>query len=240
MAFPSAEDVAVAIVAACRETGEDPIATAEGIYTQKRARHYALHALVRVFPKASRERLCVYVGCPGNPRQFWASSWNQIVKPQAHGHGHMAKWWDDTVYDRVIRAIEADRTRRAVAPLREEELAGLPAELIAELSPEAQKVQVVAPPPYRPPPGTVEAVLNGGKSPTREFRQAPGRLEPSGYRPPKGTVEAILDDLDDESPVFDRGGQFSSRRSAQPPASKGDLQRMLRDAAANTKPRTED
>ena len=38
---PTADDVAIAIVAACRETGDDPIAVAEGHFAHKKARHYA-------------------------------------------------------------------------------------------------------------------------------------------------------------------------------------------------------
>lgn len=68
--FPTADDVAVAIVAACRQTGEDPVSCAEGIYTVRRARHYAMHALARVFPEAMRRSLARCVGVPGNPSKF--------------------------------------------------------------------------------------------------------------------------------------------------------------------------
>jgi hypothetical protein len=119
--IPTADDIAIAIVAACRETDDDPISTVQGGLgigrATNRARHYALHALIHVFPKASRLRLCEWVGCMGKPAAFWNSSWHQIVKPRFAGStGHVANWFDDEVFDRVIRAIEADRTKRAVAP----------------------------------------------------------------------------------------------------------------------------
>lgn len=119
MIAPTADDVAAAIVAACRETGDDPVRTAErglgAAGPANRARHYALHALLHVFPKADRINLCLCVGCPGKPKQFWNASWNQIVRLRFPGSTvHMAGWWSDEVYDRVIRAVEAARTARAV------------------------------------------------------------------------------------------------------------------------------
>ena len=117
-AQPTADDVAVAIVASCRETGDDPMSTASGGLgigrATNRARHYALHALIHVFPVANRYRVCRWVGCPGKEAAFWNASWHQVVRPRASGMGHMANWWDEEAYDRVIRAIEAARTARAV------------------------------------------------------------------------------------------------------------------------------
>jgi hypothetical protein len=72
------------------------------------ARHYALHALVHVFPKTGRLKLCGWVGCPGKPASFWTVSWNLVNGKRR------APWFDDAAYDRVIRAIEAARTLRAV------------------------------------------------------------------------------------------------------------------------------
>lgn len=211
---PTADDVAIAIVAACRETGDDPIDTANGGLginrSTNRARHYALHALIHVFPKANRTDLCRLVGCPGKPGVFWNASWHQVVKPRSPGSLlHMASWFDDTAYDRVIRAIEADMTRRAVAP-----------------PPKPQP----EPPPYRPPPGTVAKVL--ADEPPRAGKL--GRLEPNGYRPPAGALDAILDD---DRPVMDASG-FAERRHRSweetKQASKSGLEEELRRAVENT------
>lgn len=332
MRHPDADDVAIAIVAACIETSENPLLIAES--RPLRARHYAMHALAHIFPTYDRVKLAALVGSPIKPQHFWRNSCNQVANPTGHS-SYAVAWWSGDAYDRVIRAIEADRTRRAIAPLRTEELADLPKELIAELSPEAraaaEKVQVEAPepvveaekvqvaepfkvgdhvehptykvgkvvkvypwnprrkdfpllidfggrtqmmyakvvttaaaqaavnerspleqewlrradanyaihgpkaepPPYRPPPLPTRA---------KTFRQGPGRLEGNGYRPPTGTIaKAILDEVEDDRPVFDRGGQFSERRpNQQPVLSKRQLEEELRRAVANTKPRADE
>jgi len=222
---PTADDVAIAIVAACRETGGDPIAVATaglgvGDAGTRMARHYALHALVHIFPNAAPMRLCKLVGCPGSVKSFWSNSYYQVVKGKGSG------WWKTAIYDRVIRAIEGDRTRRAVAPKVQVEATKPPVE--------PEKVQVAQqPPPYRPPPLPTSA---------KTFGQGSGRLEPNGHRPPSGTIaKAIVDELDDDRPVFDRGGQFAERRPYEKPVmSKRDIQEELRRAVANTKPRADE
>lgn len=108
--FPTADDVARAIVAACRETGDDPIRAASGLVggahgTTIRARHYALHALLHTFPKLPRGIAAKLVGAPGNPVTFYHNSWHQVVRPRASASGHMALWWNDAAYARVIDAI---------------------------------------------------------------------------------------------------------------------------------------
>jgi hypothetical protein len=215
----SADDVAIAIIAACRETGGDPVACASGAginvggakYANQistcRARHYALHALLHVFPGAEREKVCALVGAMGSPKSFWNNSLNQVIKP-AGNRRHVALWWNDKAYDRVIRAVEAGRGNDAD---------GVP--LPAATAPEP-------PPPYRPPAGTVEKVLAASPRPERL-----GTLDRSGYRPPPDAIRKILDD---DEPVFDRGS-FSERKARDPvPRGKADLARELREAAANT------
>lgn len=107
--LPTADDVAVAIAAACRETGEDIRDFGPNGKGATCARHYALHALIHVFPKAAKFKLCEFVLCPGKPVSYWSVSWNVV------NGKHPALWFKPEAYDRVIRAIEADRTRRAVA-----------------------------------------------------------------------------------------------------------------------------
>lgn len=110
---PTADDVARAIVAACRETGDDPIKTADGTaltamrnkQKTNQARHYALHALVYVFPDLDRADAARMVGAPGHPKLYWNASWHQVAKPRASGIGHMAGWFDDGIFGRVIQAI---------------------------------------------------------------------------------------------------------------------------------------
>lgn len=104
---PAADHVAAAIVAACRETGDDPVAVAEQI-TGCRARHYAVHALAKVFPQANRTKLSEWVGCPGKGQHFWHNSCNQIANPTSlTGPKRMVKWWSADVFRKVVAAIEA-------------------------------------------------------------------------------------------------------------------------------------
>ena len=226
---PTADDIAVAICAACRETGENPIECASGALSN-RGRHYALHALLHVFPKADKIKLCVWVGCPGKPKAFWNASWHQVIKPRSSGLGHMAMWWEDDSYDRVIRAVEANKTRRAVSPPIEGRRGSVPSEVPSPRDPpRPEPGPDRAPPPYRPPPGTIEKVLRQDRPASRL-----GTRDASGYRPPPDAIARILDD--DDRPVIDRSGTFSARKTREQPrlTDKAELRRALAEAAANT------
>ena len=94
----TADVVARAIVAAARETGEDPlIVGTEQI--RVRCRHYAMHALHRVFPEYQKQALARFVGCPGRADDFWKNSRNMIFQ-KAH-------WWNAQVFQRVVDAVFA-------------------------------------------------------------------------------------------------------------------------------------
>lgn len=71
--IPSADDVARAIVAACRETGEDPVSLVEGD-VNLHARHYAFHALLHVFPSEPLKGLARMLG-DRRPVSFWNRSY---------------------------------------------------------------------------------------------------------------------------------------------------------------------
>lgn len=104
--MPTADEVARAIVAAARETGEDPIACASGRVDQ-RCRHYAMHALAHVFQGIGVESVARMVGVTGKPQVYWSRFFNNVVRPpKGQKGGHIARWWNDAAYDRVIRAIE--------------------------------------------------------------------------------------------------------------------------------------
>jgi hypothetical protein len=122
MQMPSATQVAWAIVAACRETGDDPIAIASGqskgpsSRVTLRARHYALHALLFVFPRLPREKAAEFVGAPGRPMMFYHGSMNQVAKVVNTMTGRRrANWWDEEGFERVIRAIENAGPKPAIA-----------------------------------------------------------------------------------------------------------------------------
>jgi hypothetical protein len=95
--FPSADQIATAIVIAGRLTGEDPVAVASG-EMGLHARHVAMDALCRAFPDARRAglgRCCGY----GTPRAAQAG----VIAARK------ARWWSDIHVDEVVGALVADR-----------------------------------------------------------------------------------------------------------------------------------
>jgi len=114
--IPTADQIAIAIVAAARETAEPghllEIAEACVRGTKGlRARFYAFGALRHVFPEVARTTLAKLVGCPGMPLTFVANFQHSVIKPVMSAKGqlrpHVAKWWDEAAYGRVIAALEA-------------------------------------------------------------------------------------------------------------------------------------
>jgi hypothetical protein len=109
MIFPSANHIAVAIVSACVETGEDPLEIAEQRVQKSRARHYAFQALRAVFPEAAHDSLAHRCGCSGIPKYFATNS-NDRMRPFVGGP-HKGKrkhgFWDEDVFQRVIDAVRA-------------------------------------------------------------------------------------------------------------------------------------
>lgn len=91
-AFPTADEVATAIVAAARLTGEDPVACIAGA-PALRCRAFAFEALRSVFPEA---RVAGLGRCVG-----WQPS-------STHGQIASAKtrsWWSDDAVDEVVGAL---------------------------------------------------------------------------------------------------------------------------------------
>jgi len=94
--FPTPDQIALAIVTACRCTGENPLMiTAPNTL---RARHFALEALTIVFPSARKIGLSMCLGYP---------------KPKA-GSAHVilskkTPWWRDEITDEVIGVLVAEQ-----------------------------------------------------------------------------------------------------------------------------------
>lgn len=106
--MPTADEVAVAIVAACRVTREDPLKVI-GREPMMRARHYALHSLSKVFT-IDGYTLARLVGCPADPKRFWDNSRQQKFKPIIGGARkgkRQAQWWNEEDFEGVIAAIRA-------------------------------------------------------------------------------------------------------------------------------------
>jgi hypothetical protein len=112
--LPTADHIAVAIVAACQQTDEDPVKCAQR-GSKIRARHYAMHALVRVFPAAPKRKIANWCGAYYEASKFYENSCTNTANPNA---SRLAKrktdWWNDEIFYRVVRALEAAKTASAI------------------------------------------------------------------------------------------------------------------------------
>lgn len=102
---PNADQVAVAIIAASREMGADPIDVAEGVkgcgarFPIARARAYAALAIRAIFPDNGSVALGRMVGS-SSPKSY-------VTTLDGNLRDGRIKWWDDAVFMRVVAAIEA-------------------------------------------------------------------------------------------------------------------------------------
>lgn len=106
---PTADQVAAAIVAACRETGADPIAVASGEkddtraaperkYAVSRARAYAALAIREIFKENGPVAIARWVGA-GTPSCYMTNVDRDVREARL-------KWWDAAAYQRVVAATE--------------------------------------------------------------------------------------------------------------------------------------
>lgn len=93
--FPNADQIALAIVTACRITGDGPVATC--LRQTSRARHIAFVALCEVFPEAKKASLARLTGYPKPPH------YDQLVRA-----ARKAAWWNDAHVDEVVGALAAE------------------------------------------------------------------------------------------------------------------------------------
>lgn len=203
----TAEHVARALVAACRETSEDPVLVASREPGAFRSRHYAMWALLQVFPDLSPKAAAQFVGCPGQPMAFYHNSRYQAA-PGRPGGG---KWWNAGTYERVIAAIDSHApplppepppfkagplppARKMVKPISEQERRAARLGTLDENG------------GYRPPPGTASHVLEDDRDDRPVFDR--GRIGVGAMKP--------------------------RDHHAQSPVSKQTLRDQLRDAVANT------
>lgn len=104
---PTADHVAAAIVAACKETGADPQEVAMGVNIGPKgnrdgaahARSYAGLALRCEFPDADGAALARMVGAR-IPKGFFLR-----LDKQINGNCKPPHWWSDDAYRRVIEAV---------------------------------------------------------------------------------------------------------------------------------------
>jgi hypothetical protein len=105
---PSADEVAWAIVQAGREFGYSNrhiVAIAQRENGRCNARHYALHALLAVFPDANRGVCARLVGCRSDPEKFYDNSYYRFARI-VNGR-RAAPWWDEDEFARVVGAVQA-------------------------------------------------------------------------------------------------------------------------------------
>lgn len=94
--FPTADQIAIAVVTACRLFGEDPFAVCRGEFGV-RARHVTLDALLEVFPEARRTGL---VKCLGYSDTVSAKGQLRAARK--------GKWWSEIAVDEVIGVLVAN------------------------------------------------------------------------------------------------------------------------------------
>ena len=84
--------IAIAVVTACRLTGEDPVACARAVYGI-RARYVALAALALALPQCRRASMALGVGfCDGT---------------SSIGNARQRPWWNEDHVDEVVGALVA-------------------------------------------------------------------------------------------------------------------------------------
>lgn len=94
--FCTADEIAIAVVAASRIEGENPLKVIRGEYGSH-ARWFAIAALVETFPKADRE--AIGRGC-GIRNKTVAESCGSVVHTKRR-----RTWWNESAVSRVMAAL---------------------------------------------------------------------------------------------------------------------------------------
>lgn len=100
--FPTADQIATAIVTACRLTDCNPVLTALGqeVGEKSRGRHVALASLIEAFPEARKASLARCCGYQPVSRSAAASNLTQFRR---------GKWWNEDWIDEIVGALVADQ-----------------------------------------------------------------------------------------------------------------------------------
>lgn len=102
MSFPTADQIALAVVTACRLTGDaGPVQVVTGA-GGPRARALAFAALREAFPEAVKKRLALKVGYRDSARSDVG-----VMACAALANCRIASWWRDELVDEVVGAIVA-------------------------------------------------------------------------------------------------------------------------------------
>lgn len=229
--MPTAHQIAVAIVAASRETGADPVGVIRGVERDPgksvaekqaitRARAYAARAMDRVFNRPEiairRSAIARYVGAN---KPSWESYFATLdCRPLG--------WWSNETFKRVVDAV-------------------MDCEPPQEQFAETAQAPTQANPPNPPPASSMAQRLNRNVARDPERRSPIGTLEAGGFRPAPGTYEKVL--RDDRPPrtnldrFVDREGRSASYHAGGDDQLAGravesrKCRDLLAEAAANTR-----
>lgn len=150
--IPTAHHVAIAVVTACRLTGEDPLDVATG--GAKRGRMYAVRGLKLAFPHA---------GWPVLARLFDHNP--KTLQPCLQAY-ERKKWWDEHALDEVVGALVADR----IEPCEESRAKADDDDPVAETERSAGEESVSRPASGRSDAATSERMdVTGGESAAPSF-----------------------------------------------------------------------
>jgi hypothetical protein len=243
--FPTADQVATAIVAACRETGEDPIEVMDGVHGL-RARHYAAHALAKFWPpvvgeKESRALLGRLVGVKAPESRQWTwftTSLNQVFKPYENTHrgikfAHWARWFDDEAFARIVAALEAAMQPAAPipppAPKRPQAVAAAPARpvvvsTVARSAAEAFRCESCGGP----------RSVGSAKICRKCYTETGAPIKPTSRTVPDDTVAARARQAERAIEAPDRFAGLGPHDYVPGSSGKRALQEMLANAAAET------
>lgn len=246
--MPSADEIAAAIVAACRETGASPLDVATGAERERgcpipksqaisRARAYAGRAIDKVF-----NRPTVAIERPEIARRIGVNR-PSLSSFFASLDGRPLTWWSEDVFKRVINAVmDVEPAAKPARNITENIPLLGPGEcakviLEAARCPDSRQADHPEPRPA-PTPAPQPAPYKRGPLPPAKGQLPPVKAratrDDSGFRPAPGTYEA---ELDDDRSVFDRGTiapQLRRRQEYSPPKSRREMMEDLRRAAENT------
>ncbi len=234
----TAEHVTAAIVRACKATGES-VEDVRGKATRSRARHYALHALLKCFPITGGDAatLC---GAPSEPKHYYGNSYQQVFRLREDGStARVAKWFDDTIFDDVVACVQAvPHDPNGVAVAQEKDPRGGVRKRTRK--PKAAKPIVTATVACTAQPATREAIGELAKAASAAFTIDLSKREKPQPKPPRieliDTVPRhLIGQIEKRAPDYERvaytpKGQITPRKRM----SKADMYAELQAAVLNT------
>ncbi len=125
MTYPTADQVAIAVVEACRSAGGSPLKCVEAsVGNMPRARYIAMHALVAAFPDCRIPAICRMVGFRG---KFDETLMRAYENSKTGIDAGIIRWWRPEVAARIASVLKDElppkfwmvdqvSTRRPVRP----------------------------------------------------------------------------------------------------------------------------